>query len=437
MKRKFPLHWQILIGLILGVLYGGGVSLFADSASSVEAIQEFTAHWIKPWGTIFVNSLKLIAVPLVLFSLVNGISGLKDVTKLGSIGGRAIGFYVITTVIAVSVGLLVVNGFKPWESLTAESGQDIIRSFSDKAEGKISSAYNVKGSGPLQFLIDLVPENIVEAASMNKNMLQVITFAILFGIALISIKSDKSEPVKKFFDGVNEVVLKMVDFIMYLAPIGTFALISNVFVQNSNHFGDLIIGIGGYFMSVIFALVLLALVLYPLILWVFAKVNPLQFLKAIAPAQLLAFSTSSSAATLPVTMDCVKNNVGVSEEITSFVLPLGATINMDGTSCYQAVAAVFIANVMGFDLTMMDQLTIVLTATLASIGSAAVPGAGMVMLAIVLGQLGVPMEGIGLILGVDRLLDMCRTVVNVTGDAMVSTVIAKQVGQLKIKSGVE
>jgi proton glutamate symport protein len=434
MKRKFPLHWQILTGLIFGVIYGGGVSIFVDTTSLVEAIQEFTAHWVKPWGTIFVNSLQLIAVPLVLFSLVNGIAGLKDFTKLGSIGGRAIGFYVITTIIAVSVGLLVVNGFKPWESLTVEAGKDLISAYSNQAEKNISSAQKVKESGPLQFLIDLVPKNIVGAASMNKNMLQVITFAILFGIALISIKSDKSEPVKKFFEGVNEVVLKMVDFIMYLAPVGTFALISNVFVQNSKHFGDLIIGIGGYFISVIFALVLLALVLYPLILWVFAKVNPLQFLKSISPAQLLAFSTSSSAATLPVTMDCVKNNVGVSEEVTSFVLPLGATINMDGTSCYQAVAAVFIANVMGFDLTMMDQLTIVLTATLASIGSAAVPGAGMVMLAIVLGQLRVPMEGIGLILGVDRLLDMCRTVVNVTGDAMVSTVIAKQIGQLKIKS---
>ena len=423
MKRKFPLHWQILIGLILGVLYGGGVSLFSDSS---EFFKSFTSDWIAPWGKIFVNALKLIAVPLVLFSLVSGIISLKDISKLGRIGGRTILIYLSTTVIAVSCGLLIVNLLSPWEAISAETAQEIISNYSEKVGSKISTAESVKNDGPLKFLIDLVPNNIIEAASSNKNMLQVIVFALLFGVALLSIDKEKAKPVKSFFEGVNEVVLKMVDFIMYLAPIGTFALISNVFVQNSESFSELITAIGMYSITVLIALLLVVSITI-MLAFVFGKKKPGKFLKSIAPAQLLAFSTSSSAATLPVTMDCVNNNVGIDEEVTSFVLPLGATINMDGTSCYQAVAAVFIANVYQFDLGIADQLSIVLTATLASIGSAAVPGAGMVMLAIVLGQLGVPMEGIALILGVDRLLDMCRTVVNVTGDAMVATVIGEKI----------
>ncbi len=419
MKRKFPLHWQILIGLLCGLLYGGGVSLFVEE---IAKFQSFTSNWIHPWGEIFVNSLKLIAVPLVIFSLVNGIASLSDVAKLGKMGGKTIGMYLLTTVIAVTCGLIIVNLFKPWEAISFETAQEIIQSYSDKAGENISNAKSVKKDGPLQFLVDLVPENVFYAATKNKNMLQVILFAVLFGVALLSINSEKASPVKRFFEGTNEVILKIVDILMYLAPIGTFALIANVFVQNSNNFGELIVAIGEYSLTVITAL-LLVIIISILLAYIFGGKRPVKFLKAIAPAQLLAFSTSSSAATLPVTMDCMKNNVGVEKEVTTFVLPLGATINMDGTSCYQAVAAVFIANVYQFDLDLTDQLSIVLTATLASIGSAAVPGAGIVMLAIVLGQLGVPMVGIALIIGVDRLLDMCRTVVNVTGDAMVATVI--------------
>lgn len=428
MKRKFPLHWQILIGLVCGLLYGGGVSLFAQETEQFKA---FTSNWIHPWGEIFVNSLKLIAVPLVLFSLVNGIASLSDVAKLGKMGGKTIGMYLLTTVIAVTCGLIIVNLFKPWEAISYEMGQEIIQSYSDKAGENISDAQSVKKDGPLQFLVDLVPENVFYAATKNKNMLQVIFFAVLFGVALLSINSEKASPVKRFFEGTNEVILKIVDYLMYLAPIGTFALIANVFVQNSDNFGELIVAIGEYSLAVITAL-LLVVIISVLLAFIFGRKRPVEFLKAIAPAQLLAFSTSSSAATLPVTMDCVKNKIGVDKEVTSFVLPLGATINMDGTSCYQAVAAVFIANVYQMDLGLMDQLSIVLTATLASIGSAAVPGAGMVMLAIVLGQLNVPMVGIALIIGVDRLLDMCRTVVNVTGDAMVATVIGSKV-ENKIK----
>jgi len=423
MKRKFPLHWQILIGLVLGLLYGGGVSLFAEETDQFKV---FTSSWIYPWGEIFVNSLKLIAVPLVLFSLVNGIASLSDIAKLGQMGGKTIGMYLLTTVIAISCGLIIVNIFKPWEAISYEMGQEIIQSYSDKAGKNISDAQSVKNDGPLQFLVDLVPENVFDAATKNENMLQVIFFAVLFGIALLSINSEKASPVKRFFEGTNEVILKIVDYLMYLAPLGTFALIANVFVQNNNHFSELIAAIGEYSLAVITAL-LLVIIISVFLAFIFGTKRPGEFLKAIAPAQLLAFSTSSSAATLPVTMDCVKNKVGVDKEVTSFVLPLGATINMDGTSCYQAVAAVFIANVYQMNLGLTEQLSIVLTATLASVGSAAVPGAGMVMLAIVLGHLDVPMEGIALIIGVDRLLDMCRTVVNVTGDAMVATVIGSKV----------
>lgn len=429
MKRKFPLHWQILIGLIIGVVYGGVVSFIDADETTLKSIQTFTSNWISPFGQIFINSLKLIAVPLVLFSLVSGIASLKNTAQLGEMGGRAIGYYLISTVIAVSVGLITVNVVAPWEALSGDAAEHILENYGADVESKISAAENVKEEGPLKFLVDLIPQNIVQAASLNTNMLQVIVFAVLFGVALISIPDKNTQVVKSFFDGVNSIVLKMVDIIMYLAPIGTFALISKVFIDNSENFGDLLLGIGEYGLTVITALIILILI-YMLVIWGVVKRNPFQYIKSISPAQLLAFSTSSSAATLPVTMDCVTENVGVDRKVSSFVLPLGATINMDGTSCYQAVAAVFIANVMGFDLNLGDQLSIVLTATLASIGSAAVPGAGMVMLAIVLGHLGVPMEGIGLILGIDRILDMCRTVVNVTGDATISTIIGRQLGQL-------
>lgn len=437
MKKKLALHWQILIGLALGVGYGAFVSVYAstsaDPAQAASGWVEFTNNWIKPWGSIFLNCLKLIAVPLVLFSLVSGISNLKDVSKLGSMGGRAIGMYIATTVIAITIGLVGVNFFKPWQGIEPDAAERIINSFSSQASDKLVAAKEVSGSGPLQFLVDLIPQNVVKAATDNASMLQVIVFAILFGVGLVSIDKSKAKPVKDFFDGVNEVVLKMVDFIMYLAPIGAFSLIAYVFVSNSQDFAILLEVIGKYFGTVILSLLILVVVVYPLILRWFSKIKTLDFLRAISPAQLLAFSTRSSAATLPVTMDCVTENLGVDEEVTSFVLPLGATINMDGTSCYQAVAAVFIANVMGVDLTLMDQLSIVLTATLASIGSAAIPGAGIVMLAIVLGHLGVPMEGVALIIGVDPVLDMFRTVVNVTGDATIATIIAKQLGQLKPK----
>tara|TARA_Y100000385_G_scaffold288230_1_gene354294 strand:- start:1896 stop:3185 length:1290 start_codon:yes stop_codon:yes gene_type:complete len=419
--KKLALHWKIIIGMVLGVVYG----LIANQLGWVD----FTNDWIKPWGKIFVNLLKLIAVPLVFASLIKGVASLSDISKLSRIGGKTIAIYLVSTVIAVTIGLLLVNTVKPGDGFDKDSISKT-EQIEEGASKKIKAAKNVKDGGPLQFLVDIVPTNIFEAASNNRNMLQVIFFAILFGISLVMLPNEKTTYVKGFFDGINDIILQIVDIIMMAAPYGVFALLGGLVVD----FGasaELFIALAKYSVTVIVGLLLMILVVYPLIFRIFTKMKYKNFFKGIMPAQMLAFSTSSSAATLPVTMERCEDHLGVSEEVSSFVLPLGATINMDGTSLYQAVAAVFIAQAYGMDLDMGQQLTIVLTATLASIGAAAVPGAGMVMLVIVLGAIGVPTEGLALIFGVDRLLDMMRTVVNVTGDATVATVVASTEGQLR------
>lgn len=427
MKKKLALHWQIIIGLFLGLIYG----LIAANSGW----QDFTADWIAPWGKIFISMLKMIAVPLVLVSLINGISGLKDIAQLSSIGGKTIGIYLVTTVLAVTIGLLAVNVIQPGKSFSEEVRQEMVKQNEAKVKSTEEKAMAQKESGPLQFLVDMVPSNIFYASGDNRNMLQVIFFALLFGIALIiAPDSSKVEPIKKFFEGTNEVILKMVDLIMYFAPIGVFALLGNIMVELAGEDPaaavEILKGLGVYSITVLIGLAIMIFAVYPITLKLLAGFSYKKFFEGIAPAQLLAFSTSSSAATLPLTMERCEEKLGVSNKVASFVLPLGATINMDGTSCYQAVAAVFIAQVYGMDLGLSEQLTIVLTATLASIGSAAVPGAGIIMLAIVLGAVGVPLEGISLIFAVDRPLDMCRTVVNVTGDATVATVVAKTENEL-------
>ena len=419
--KKLALHWKIIIGMVLGVSYG----LIASKYGWID----FTDDWIKPWGGIFVNLLKLIAVPLVFASLIKGVASLSDISKLSRIGGKTIAIYLTSTVIAVSIGLLLVNIVQPGNNFDRDSISQT-ESMKEGTNKKIADAGNVKELGPLQFLIDIVPTNIFDAASNNRNMLQVIFFAIFFGIAMVMLPDEKTTYVKGFFDGINDIILQIVDIIMMAAPYGVFALLGGLVVD----FGasaDLFIALAKYSATVIFGLLLMIFVVYPIILKIFTKMKYKDFFKGIMPAQMLAFSTSSSAATLPVTMERCEDHLGVSEEVSSFVLPLGATINMDGTSLYQAVAAVFIAQAYGMDLDMGQQLTIVLTATLASIGAAAVPGAGMVMLVIVLGAIGVPTEGLALIFGVDRILDMMRTVVNVTGDATVATVVAATEGQLR------
>ena len=420
------LHWKILIGMLLGVIFG-------FLMLQIELGAAFIAAWIKPLGTIFVKLLKLIAVPLILASLIKGISDLKDISKFASIGLKTIVIYVLTTVVAISIGLTLVNIFNPGDGVSDATISKLTATYANNSsvQGKIAEAGRQQDSGPLDFVVDMVPENAFSALSNNKLMLQVIFLSIFLGISLLLIGEKRAKPLKDVFDSLNDVVLKMVDLIMLTAPYAVFALLANVVVSSGDP--ELLYALL-FYASVVVGGLLLMVCFYLLVLAFVVKKNPFWFLKQISPAQLLAFSTSSSAATLPVTMERVEEHVGVDKEVSSFVLPVGATINMDGTSLYQAVAAVFIAQALNFDLTFADQLMIVLTALLASIGSAAVPGAGMVMLVIVLESVGFPADklaiGLALIFAVDRPLDMCRTVINVTGDATVSTLIAKLEGKL-------
>jgi len=424
--RKLELHWRILIGMLLGIVFG-------FLMIQVDWGKGFVSDWIQPLGTIFVKLLKLIAIPLIIASLVKGISDLKDISKFRNIGIRTIGIYILTTVVAITIGLVLVNILQPGNGISEETVTKLTETYasSEGVTSKMNEAMNQKESGPLQFLVDMVPDNALAAMSNNGLMLQVIFFTIFLGISMLLIGEERAKPLKAFFDSLNDVVLKMVDLIMLTAPYAVFALLASVVVSSSDP--DLLLALLKY-TGVVVGGLLLMIVFYTIVVASFTKKNPFWFLKEISPAQLLAFSTSSSAATLPVTMERVEEHIGVDKEVSSFVLPVGATINMDGTSLYQGVAAVFISQALGFDLSFADQLTIVLTALLASIGSAAVPGAGMVMLVIVLEAIGFPADklaiGLALIFAVDRPLDMCRTVVNVTGDATVSMTVAKSVGKL-------
>jgi len=413
--KSIALHWRILIGMALGVIVALIMSQIAWGPALI-------TDYIKPFGTIFINGLKLIAVPLILASLIKGVSDLKDLSRLSQMGLRTILTYVFTTILAVSVGLMVVNIVAPGKQITEQTRNELVEAYGGEAAKKQEQAQQQIQAGPLQALVDLVPSNIVGAAANNGNMLQVIFFALFFGISLIMIPEASGAPVKAFFDGLNDVILKMIDLIMALAPYGVFALMAALVVEAPS--ADLFAALLWYALCVVIGLILLVLIYLLIIRFVVGR-NPFDFLRGISPAQLLAFSTSSSAATLPVTMECVEEELGVRKEVASFVLPIGATINMDGTSLYQAVAAVFIAQAFGMDLDFATQMGIVATATLASIGSAAVPGAGMVMLIIVLAQAGIPEAGLALIFAVHRPLDMCRTVINVTGDAMVSLWVNK------------
>ncbi|MDC1392737.1 dicarboxylate/amino acid:cation symporter [Flavobacteriaceae bacterium] len=419
--KKLALHWKILIGMALGVVSGIIFSL-------IEGGDTFIGNYIKPFGTIFINLLKLIAVPLILASLIKGISDLKDISKLSQMGGRTIVTYLITTLTAVTIGLILVNVIQPGKSISTDTRLELVEAYSSDTKEKQVAAAKKQESGPLQALVDVVPSNIFLAASNNQNMLQVIFFALFFGIGMILLPEKKVKPVKFFFDSFNDIILKLIDLIMLAAPYGVFALLAALVVEAPSL--ELFQALALYAITLLLGLALM-IVVYIIIVRVFTNKKASFFMKGIAPAQLLAFSTSSSAASLPVTMECVEKNLGVDKEVASFVLPIGATINMDGTSVYQGVAAVFIAQAFGLDLSLSAQLGIVLTATLASIGTAAVPSAGIVMLVIVLAQAGIPEAGLALIFAIDRPLDMCRTIVNVTGDAAVSMIVGKSIGKLK------
>ena len=420
------LHWKIVLGLVLGLLFGFGMTFFDFGPA-------FVSYWVQPFGTIFVRLLKLIAIPLILASLVKGIADLKDISKFKNMGIRTFVTYMITTVVAILIGLSLVNIIQPGIGISDETVAKLTTTYANDSgvTSKIATASAQKDASPLQFIVDMVPDNIFYAMSNNGLMLQVIFFSILFAISLLLIGEKAAQPIKSFFDSLNEVVLKMVDLIMLFAPYAVFALLASVVVSSSDP--ELLLALLKYAGVVVLGLVLM-IVFYLIVIATVAKKSPLWFIKNMSPAQLLAFSTSSSAATLPVTMERVEEHIGVDKEVASFVLPVGATINMDGSSLYQAIAAVFIAQALSFDLTLGDQLTIIFTALLASIGAAAVPGAGMVMLVIVLESVGFPADklaiGLALIFAVDRPLDMCRTVVNVTGDATVSVLVAKALGKL-------
>lgn len=463
-RKKIALHWRIIIGLILGVVWALCSASFGWS--------EFTADWINPWGDIFINILKLIALPLVFLSIVLGVSSLSDITKLGRIGGKTLGAYLITTVFAVGIGLTLVNVIKPgglasddrrvtnrisyelWVKGEKEvnfqegdalrmSEDPMYASLIDEAdaankanaektketlEKRKANPDAQKEAPPLQPLVDIVPSNFFGAFTDSK-MLQIIFIAIFFGICLALIDSAKSVNVINVIDGLNDVFIKMVNVIMEGAPFFVFALLagklSDIAGDDVNQVADMLSTLGWYSLTVLIGLAVMVFIIYPFLVHFFVKpMSYKKFLAGIRNAQITAFSTSSSAATLPITIECVDKNLGVSKRVSDFVLPIGATVNMDGTSLYQAVAVIFLAQYHMVDLDITTQLGIVATATLASIGSAAVPSAGLIMLIMILDSVGLNPAWIAIIFPVDRILDMCRTVVNVTGDATVSTIIA-------------
>ena len=461
-RKRLALHWQIIIGLVAGILVGliinlawtqgtwaamgvdnvpaflakDSTAMLADGTPANEDAN-FLAHasrFIRNLnafvGDLFMQCLKFIAVPIVLFSLIVGVSTLNNITKLSRIGGKTIAIYLLTTAVAISFGLIIANIVRPGAFVAQETRDRLLADYRDAAQSGVSTAETSGDLNPWERLVDLIAANPFQAIAEG-NMLQIVFLALFIGIGLSLISRAEAGPVIAFCDGMTKAVIKLVELLMLTAPIAVFALIVNVVAD----LGLEVLGaLAVYSLCVVGGLALMVFAVYPLVLKIFTSVGPGRFYRAIAPAQLLAFSSASSSATLPVTMECVEKRLGVSDEVSSFVLPLGATINMDGTALYQGVAAVFIAQLYSMNLSFGDQLAIVGTATLASIGTAGVPGAGVIMLVIVLQSVGVPLEGIAAILGVDRLLDMCRTTCNVTGDAMVATVVASSEGEL---AGVE
>ena len=422
------LHWQIILGLVAGLIFG--------VIAAAQGWGGFTTDWVAPFGTVFINALKLIAVPLVLASLITGVASLSNLRELSRIGGKTIAIYVATTAVAIVIGLLLVNVARPGRFVPPGMRAELQEAYAADATAREAAAASAQERGPLQIMVDIVPENFFAAAANNGAMLQVVFVAVLFGIGLVMIPREQGKPLLDVIEGINQVVIKLVDVIMLMAPLGVFALmastITSVAGDNPARILRLIGALGVYGGVVVAGLAIHVLLTYTTMLRLFTKMPVRRFFAGIAPAQLVAFSTSSSGATLPVTMERCEEELGVPEEVSSFVLPLGATINMDGTALYQAVAAVFIGQALGMQLGIAAQLTILLTAVLASIGTAAVPGAGIIMLVIILEAVGVPSAGIALILGIDRILDMLRTVTNVTGDATVATVVASSEGTLRM-----
>ncbi len=459
--KNLALHWKILIAMALGIIWA--------LLSGYFGLNKFTIDWIDPFGKIFINCLKFIAIPLVLFSIVSGVSSLGDLSQLGRIGFKTLTLYLVTTVASVSIGLMIVNIIQPgiqtntdtkinnrlryeiWASennIEIKDGKKILETVSEEKKAEIlkkleeeknsdeykkiaekNETVQAVRTGPLQPLVDMVPENLMLSMSDGRLMLQVIFFAIFFGIALALLPKEKVGNVISFFDGMNEAFVKMVNIVMIAAPFFVFCLMAGVLAKmadSPSKILEIFISLGQYGVAVLTGLLLLLFGFYPLLMRIFrVRISYREFFRGLSPAQFLAFSTSSSAATLPVTIECVENNLKIPKRITEFVLPIGATVNMDGTSLYQAVAVIFLAQFHDVDLSLAQQIGIVGTTTLASIGAAAVPSAGLIMLMIVLTTVGLNPLWIVIIYPLDRLLDMCRTVVNVTSDATVSAIVAR------------
>ena len=422
-------HWRILIALVLGLVYGV-VAAYAGWGG-------FTADWIAPFGTIFLRLLLLVAVPLVLASLITGIASLSDLSKLSRIGGKTIAIYLGTTLVALFIGLVLVNLLNPGAVVPDSVRVRLQETYQGDVAQREELATEARARGPLQPLVDMVPDNILGAASDNRRMLNVVFLAFLFGVALMLIPKERAAPILALFESLNAVIIKIVELVLLFAPFGVFGLIADTVTgvagDSPADVPQLLGALGFYCLVVLAGLAIQMFVTYPVLLRLFTPLRLRQFFPGVVQAQLVAFSTSSSAATLPVTMKSAQNNLGISEEVASFVLPLGATINMDGTGLYQAVAAVFIAQTLGIPLDLTAQLSIVFLALLASIGTAAVPSAGIVMLIVILETINVPAAGIALILGVDRILDMSRTAANITGDVTVAAIVAASEGQLALE----
>ena len=416
-KFAVPLYAKILIGMLAGVLIGIAALTFQQTG--------FVNNWVRPWGQVFIRLLQLIAVPLVFVSLVKGVIGLSDIGKFSRIGIRTIILYLLTTAFAVTVGMSLGLVVRPGQFVDRQTVVSMQENYKSVVEQKKAEADTMKNSGPLSFLEEVVPDNFVAATSDNRKMLQVIFFAVLFGIAALCIERAKIAPVEQLFDSLYHILLKVIDFVIMFAPYGVTALMAGLVIDfsgNLSMFGALAV----YAITVVGGLLFLLGVFYPTLIFLFTKMKPNFFIKTMYPVQLFAFTTSSSAATLPLNLETTENKLGVSNEVTSFVLPVGATINMDGTSCYQAIAVLFIAQVIGIDLTLMQLFTILLMSIISSIGTPSIPGGSYVILTMVLASVGIPPEGLALILGIDRPLDMLRTAVNVTGDATVAAIVDTQ-----------
>jgi len=409
---KMQLYTRILLGMLCGVLAGLAAHHWGGST--------WVLTYVKPFGTLFIRLISMIVVPLVFASLVVGTASLDDVRQLGRIGAKTLAFYMCTTVIAISGGLVLAHLLQPGRGLAPETKARLLQQSQEKID---THKTTLEGKPSLiDVLLDIVPRNPIRAF-IDGNMLQVIFFALVFGICLALIPESEGRGVRDFFGGINAVMIQIVHGVMRVAPYGVFALMSAVIADLG---AGILWVLLKYALAVIVGLLLHMALVYSLAVGLMSRLKVRTFFQGIRPAQLIAFSSGSSSATLPVTIECAHKNLGVPMKIGSFVLPLGATINMDGTALFQGVSALFISQVYGLDLSFMQQITVVVTATLASIGTAGTPGAGMVTLAIVLRSIGIPMEGIGLIMGVERLLDMCRTAVNITGDACCAVVVAAQ-----------